>query len=90
MLKRVIKSTIDTICEKEKHIKSMKPADSFIVVVVVVISIYIYIRWNDEIQIDHQLKSAQSVWPSSSLRIDIYIYIYISLLLLSFIFFLLG
>ena len=43
MLKRVIKSTIDTICEKEKHIKSMKPADSFIVVVVVVIYIYIYI-----------------------------------------------
>ena len=39
VLKRVIKSTIDIIWEKEKHIKSMKPADSFIVVVVVVIYI---------------------------------------------------
>ena len=42
MLKRVIKSTMDIICEKEKHIKSMKPADSFIVVVVFVIYIYIF------------------------------------------------
>ena len=34
------------------------------------IYIYIYKRWNDEIQIDHQLKSAQWVYQSLNVTIE--------------------
>ena len=47
---------------QEISLETPSPAD--------VLYIYIYKRWNDEIQIDHQLKSAQWVYQSLNVTIE--------------------